>query len=212
MNATLERLLDPQSIIVFDGAMGTMLYSKGVFINQCYDELNLRAPDMVGEIHRQYVEAGANVLETNSFGANRVKLTQHGLQDQVRELNCAAASVARKASRGRALIAGAVGPLGVRLEPYGPTSKDEAREVFQEQIEGLIEGGVDVLIIETFSDLEEIEQAILAARAARDRADDHRRQRANAIRRVAGGRRSRARSLGRGRHRAQLLGRSAGDS
>jgi homocysteine S-methyltransferase len=166
MNPTLERLLDPEAIVVFDGAMGTMLYSKGVFINQCYDELNLRAPDMVSDIHRLYVDAGAEVLETNSFGANRFKLTQYGLQDQVRELNRAAASVARTASRGRALIAGAVGPLGVRLEPYGPTSKDEAREVFQEQIEGLIEGGVDLLIIETFSDLEEIEQAILAARAA----------------------------------------------
>jgi homocysteine S-methyltransferase len=166
MNPTLERLLDPEAIVVFDGAMGTMLYSKGVFINQCYDELNVRAPEMVSDIHRCYVDAGAEVLETNSFGANRLKLTQYGLQDQVRELNRAASTVARKASRGRALIAGAVGPLGVRLEPYGPTSKDEAREVFQEQIEGLIEGGVDLLIIETFSDLEEIEQAILAARTA----------------------------------------------
>ena len=87
----LERLLDPEAIVVFDGAMGTMLYSRGVFINQCYDELNLRAPDLVREIHRQYVSAGAEVLETNSFGANRLKLTQHGLQDQVKELNRAAA-------------------------------------------------------------------------------------------------------------------------
>src|SRR5262249_51968495 len=118
MNSTVERLLDPEAIVVFDGAMGTMLYSKGVFINQCYDELNLRAPDMVGDIHRRYVDAGAQVIETNSFGANRLKLTQYGLQDQVRELNQAAAAVARKASRGRALVAGAVGPLGVRLEPY----------------------------------------------------------------------------------------------
>jgi homocysteine S-methyltransferase len=165
MNPTLERLLDPQTIIVFDGAMGTMLYSKGVFINQCYDELNIRAPEMVSEIHRQYVDAGADVIETNTFGANRLKLTQYGLQEQVRELNLAAATLARSASRGRALVAGAVGPLGVRLEPYGPTSKEEAREVFQEQIAALVEGGVDLLIIETFSDLEEIEQAILAARA-----------------------------------------------
>jgi methionine synthase / methylenetetrahydrofolate reductase (NADH) len=164
MNATVERLLDPNAIIVFDGAMGTMLYSKGVFINQCYDELNLRAPDMVSEIHRKYVEAGADVLETNSFGANRLKLTQYGLQDQVRELNLAAVKLARDASKGRALVAGALGPLGVRLEPYGPTSKEEAREVFCEQISALAEGGVDLIIIETFSDLEEIEQAILAAR------------------------------------------------
>src|ERR1051326_181940 len=118
MTTLLSRLLDPERIIVFDGAMGTMLYSKGVFINQCYDELNLRAPDMVREIHRKYVEAGAQVLETNSFGANRLKLTQHGLQDLVGELNRAAAQVAREAADGRALVAGAIGPLGVRIEPY----------------------------------------------------------------------------------------------
>jgi len=161
----LQRLLDPNSIVVFDGAMGTMLYSKGVFINQCYDELNLRAPDMVRDVHRQYVAAGAEVIETNSFGANRLKLTQHGLQDQVRELNRAAARVAREAAGDRALVAGAVGPLGVRLEPYGPTSKDEACAIFREQLEGLAEGGVDLFILETFGDLEEIEQAIRAARS-----------------------------------------------
>ncbi len=164
MTATIERLLDPESIIVFDGAMGTMLYSKGVFINQCYDELNVRAPELVRDIHAQYVKAGADVIETNSFGANRLKLVQHGLQDQVRELNRAAANVARDAAEGRALVAGAVGPLGVRLEPYGPTSKDEARAIFREQLEGLADGGVDLFILETFSDLDEIEQAILAAR------------------------------------------------
>jgi methionine synthase / methylenetetrahydrofolate reductase (NADH) len=161
---TIERLLDPDAIVVFDGAMGTMLYSRGVFINQCYDELNLRAPDLVRDIHRQYVSAGAEVLETNSFGANRLKLTQHGLQDQVKELNHAAAKVAREAANDRVLVAGAVGPLGVRLEPYGPTSKDEACAIFREQMEGLAEGGVDLFILETFSDLEEIEQAIRAAR------------------------------------------------
>jgi homocysteine S-methyltransferase len=160
----IERLLDPDAIVVFDGAMGTMLYSRGVFINQCYDELNLRAPDLVRDIHRQYVAAGAEVLETNSFGANRLKLTQHGLQDQVKELNRAAARVAREAADDHALVAGAVGPLGVRLEPYGPTSKDEACGIFREQIDGLAEGGVDLFILETFSDLEEIEQAIRAAR------------------------------------------------
>jgi homocysteine S-methyltransferase len=165
MNTKLERLLDPHVITVFDGAMGTMLYSKGVFINQCYDELNLRAPEMVREIHKQYVDAGADVIETNSFGANRVKLTQHGLQDQTRELNRAAAQIARQAAGDRALVAGAVGPLGVRLEPYGPTSKDEACAVFREQMEGLLEGGVDCFVLETFSDLEEIEQAIRAARS-----------------------------------------------
>jgi methionine synthase / methylenetetrahydrofolate reductase (NADH) len=165
MIASIERLLDPNAIIVFDGAMGTMLYSKGVFINQCYDELNIRAPEMVAEIHRQYVKAGADVIETNSFGANRLRLVQYGLQDQVRELNRAAARVACGAAEGRALVAGAVGPLGVRLEPYGPTSKDEAFAIFCEQMEGLVEGGVALFVIETFADLEEIEQAIRAARA-----------------------------------------------
>jgi methionine synthase I (cobalamin-dependent)/5,10-methylenetetrahydrofolate reductase len=165
MTSKLERLLDPNAIVVFDGAMGTMLYSKGVFINQCYDELNLRAPDMVRDIHKQYVDAGADVIETNSFGANRLKLTQHGLQEQVRELNAAAARVARDAAADRALVAGAIGPLGVRLEPYGPTSKAEACAIFREQLQGLVEGGVDCFILETFGDLEEIEQAILAARS-----------------------------------------------
>lgn len=165
MTTKLERLLDPNSIVVFDGAMGTMLYSKGVFINQCYDELNLRAPDMVREIHKKYVDAGAQVIETNSFGANRLKLTQHGLETQVKELNYAAAKVAREAAGDRALVAGAVGPLGVRIEPYGPTSAEEAFSLFKEQMEGLADGGVDLIILETFSDLLEIEQAIRAARA-----------------------------------------------
>ncbi|HWH51430.1 MAG TPA: bifunctional homocysteine S-methyltransferase/methylenetetrahydrofolate reductase [Gemmatimonadaceae bacterium] len=162
----LERVLDPNAIVVFDGAMGTMLYSKGVFINQCYDELNVRAPELVRDVHAQYVNAGADVIETNSFGANRVKLTQYGLQDQVHELNRAAAAVARDAADDRALVAGAIGPLGVRLEPFGPTSKEEAREIFREQMAGLVDGGIDLFILETFSDLDEIEQAILAARAA----------------------------------------------
>jgi methionine synthase / methylenetetrahydrofolate reductase(NADPH) len=162
----LERVLDPNAIVVFDGAMGTMLYSKGVFINQCYDELNIRAPELVRDVHAQYVNAGADVIETNSFGANRVKLTQYGLRDQVHELNRAAAAVARAAAGDRALVAGAIGPLGVRLEPFGPTSKEEAREIFREQMAGLVDGGIDLFILETFSDLDEIEQAILAARDA----------------------------------------------
>src|SRR5262249_21367758 len=140
-------------------------YNKGVYINACYDELNVRAPDLVRDIHEQYVKAGAGVIETNSFGANRLKLVQHGLQDQVKELNRAAAQVAREAAGDRALVAGAVGPLGVRLEPYGPTSAGEAVAIFREQMEGLVEGGVDLFILETFSDLEEMDQAIRAARS-----------------------------------------------
>jgi methionine synthase / methylenetetrahydrofolate reductase(NADPH) len=160
----LAELLDPSRIVLFDGAMGTMLYGKGVFINQCFDELNLRAPDLVGDVHKAYVKAGAQVLETNSFGANRIKLTHYGLEAQVRDINLAAAKLARSAAGEKALVAGAVGPLGVRLEPYGPTSLEEAREAFAEQMHSLKEGGADLFILETFSDLHEIQQAILAAR------------------------------------------------
>ncbi len=160
----LARLLDPLQVVVFDGAMGTQLYAKGVFINQCYDELNLRAPDLVRDVHRSYVDAGAEVLETNTFGANRIKLAQFGLGGQVAEINETAAKLAREAGEGDVLVAGAVGPLGVRLEPYGPTSLDEARAVFAEQMRGLVAGGVDLFLLETFADIHEIEQAILAAR------------------------------------------------
>ncbi|MFL5578649.1 MAG: bifunctional homocysteine S-methyltransferase/methylenetetrahydrofolate reductase [Gemmatimonadaceae bacterium] len=178
-SAALARLLDPERVVVFDGAMGTMLYARGVFINQCYDELNVRAPELVRDVHRDYVRAGAEVLETNSFGANRVKLSQYGLEGQVRELNLAAARLARETADAATaardgggggappvLVAGAVGPLGVRLEPYGPTSREEARAVFREQMAALAEGGVDLLLVETFGDLDEIEQAIGAAREA----------------------------------------------
>ena len=159
----LDRLLDPAQVIVFDGAMGTMLYSRGVFINQCYDELTLRSPDLIRDVHAEYARAGAEVLETNTFGANRIKLGQFGLEGSVREMNRRAAEIAREAGP-ELLIAGAVGPLGVRLEPYGPTSANDARAVFGEQMAALKEGGADLFIIETFGDLAEIEQAILAAR------------------------------------------------
>jgi homocysteine S-methyltransferase len=143
-----------------------MLYAKGVFINVCYDELNVRAPDLVRDVHRAYVKAGAEVLETNSFGANRVKLAAFGLADQVHELNRRAAELAREAAdEGRdVLVAGAVGPLGIRIEPYGPTSHDEARAYFREQLDGLKAGGADCFILETFGDIEELGQASAAAR------------------------------------------------
>jgi homocysteine S-methyltransferase len=158
------RLLDPAQVVIFDGAMGTMLYARGVFINQCYDELSVRAPDLVRDVHAAYVRAGAEVLETNSFGANRLKLAQYGLEARVRELNIGAARIAREAAGDALLVAGAVGPLGVRIEPYGPTAVDEARAIFREQMHALKEGGADLFILETFGDLVEIEQAIRAAR------------------------------------------------
>src|SRR3954465_6902418 len=162
-NELIARLLDPLQVVVFDGAMGTMLYNKGVFINQCYDELNLRAPDLVRDVHKAYKKAGAEVLETNTFGANRLKLAQYGLESQVADINRAAARIAREVAEEDLLVAGAVGPLGVRLEPFGPTSLDEARAAFREQLQALKDGGCDLFILETFADVHEIEQAILAA-------------------------------------------------
>ena len=161
-------LLNDQRPHVFDGAMGTQLYAKGVFINRSYDELNLKEPDLVREVHRAYVKAGAELLETNSFGANQIKLAEYGLDKQVIEINAAAARLAREAANGRALVGGAIGPLGIRIEPYGPTSLEEARGVFRTQANGLLEGGVDFFILETFSDLDEIHQAILGVREACD--------------------------------------------
>ena len=160
----IRRLLDPEQVVLFDGAMGTMLYSRGVFINQCYDELNIRSAPLVLAVHDDYRKAGAEVFETNTFGANRLKLAPYGLETAVRDINVAGARIAREAAGDDHLVAGAVGPLGVRLEPFGPTSLEEARKFFAEQMEALLEGGVDVFLLETFSDTTEIEQAIRAAR------------------------------------------------
>jgi homocysteine S-methyltransferase len=151
---------------LFDGAMGTMLYQRGVFINRCYDELNLRDPDLIREIHRAYLRAGAEILETNTFGANRVKLAEYGLESQVVEINARAAALAKEVAAEKGLVAGAVGPLGIRIEPYGPTSLDETRAIFREQVEGLLEGGADLIVLETFGDLVELQQALLGARQA----------------------------------------------
>jgi homocysteine S-methyltransferase len=153
-----------EHVYLFDGAMGTMLYSKGVFINKCYDELNLRSPEIVLDVHRQYVRAGAEIIETNTYGANRVKLSGFGIEDELRDINRRAAEIAREAAGDGVYVAGAIGPLGIRIEPYGPTSVDEAREVFREQAEALRDGGVDLLICETFSSIPEAEQAVAAIR------------------------------------------------
>ena len=158
------RLVDPATFVLFDGAIGTMLYAKGIFINQCYDELNLRSPDLVRNIHRAYRQNGAEVLETNTFGANRVKLAGYGLEKQAHEINRVAAQIAREVAGDDLLVAGAIGPLGVRLEPYGPTSLDGARGLFIEQMQALKDGGADCFVLETFGDLHEIEQAVRAAR------------------------------------------------
>ncbi|HEX6640788.1 MAG TPA: bifunctional homocysteine S-methyltransferase/methylenetetrahydrofolate reductase [Thermoanaerobaculia bacterium] len=153
-----------EHVYLFDGAMGTMLYAKGVFINKCYDELNLRNPEIVLEVHRQYVKAGAEILETNTYGANRVKLRGFGIEDELRDINMRAVELARKAAGDAVYVAGAIGPLGIRIEPYGPTGIDEARDFFREQAQALLEGGVDLFICETFSNVNEMEQAIAAIR------------------------------------------------
>jgi methionine synthase / methylenetetrahydrofolate reductase(NADPH) len=163
-----RELLDSDHVYVFDGAMGTRLYDKGIYINRSYDELNLTSPDLVLEVHSEYVAAGADIIETNSFGATRHHLQAYGLESRLREINIAAAKIARKAAGDKVLVAGAIGPLGLRIEPYGPTSFAEARAMFREQAEALAEGGVDLFVLETFSDLSVIEQAILAVRDVSD--------------------------------------------
>jgi len=154
-----------QSPVLCDGAMGTLLYAKGIFINRCYDELNLSAPDLIRGIHHDYLQAGAEVIETNTFGANSFRLARHSIANKVRDINRAGARLAREAAKSFDVwVAGSVGPLGTRIEPLGKTSYQEARDAFREQIEALSEGGVDLIMLETFGYLEEIHQAILAAR------------------------------------------------
>ena len=160
-------------VLVCDGAMGTMLYGKGVFINRCFESLSLSDPDMVRDVHRQYLRAGADVIETNTFGANRMKLRAFGLGNRVAELNEAAARLAREVrdsmnGPAAAYVAGAIGPLGVRVEPWGRTGVDEAESLFREQAEALQAGGVDLFVLETFRDLNEIGAAIAAVRAVSD--------------------------------------------
>jgi homocysteine S-methyltransferase len=151
-------------VLVADGAMGTMLYAKGVFINRCYDELNLSSPALVKEIHDEYVKAGAEIIETNTFGANRARLAGYGFAEKLKAINQAGVRLAREAAGEAAFVAGSVGPLGIRIEPLGPTSFEEARALFREQIQALVEAGVDLLILETFSVLNELREAIFAAR------------------------------------------------
>jgi len=165
----LQRL--EQGPILCDGAMGTMLYSRGIPFDQCFDALNLTRRDLVQGIHLEYIQAGAEIIETNTFGANRVKLSQHGFAERVRDINFWGAKIAKEARdiAGRPVfIAGSVGPLGKPLAPFGLISREEAREIFKEQIEALVEGGVDLLILETFFDLRELEQAVLAAQEVCD--------------------------------------------
>jgi homocysteine S-methyltransferase len=161
MQPFLQRI--NQSPVMFDGAMGTMLYSRGVFINTCYDELNLMKPDMVAGIHTSYIEAGADVIETNTFGANRVKLRSHGLADKVEEINRAAVALARKAAGDEAYVAAAVGPCMRPRQMWMDGLAGDLGEAFREQIAALMDGGADLVYLETFDHLDEL---LLAAEVA----------------------------------------------
>ena len=172
MAVAIDRLFGGGTVLC-DGAMGTMLYSNGVFINRCYDELNISQPETVRSVHQQYLQAGAEVIETNTFGANAFRLEHFGLRDKVREFNMAGAAIARQTVEAmrekqgsEAFVAGAVGSLGVRLEPVGKISLAEARAAFAEQMAALADGGVDLLIGETMMSIDEAEQVVLAAREA----------------------------------------------
>jgi homocysteine S-methyltransferase len=152
-------------VLVCDGAMGTMLYARGIFLNRSFDELNLTQPDLVAEVHKEYARAGADVIETNTFGANHGKLSAFGLADRVHAINVQGAKIARHAARDDIYVAGAIGPLGIRVEPWGKTGVDEAEEYFREQARALLDGGVDLFVLETFRDVNEIGAAIRAVRS-----------------------------------------------
>jgi homocysteine S-methyltransferase len=164
----MRSLIDDGRVHVFDGAMGSVLYARGVFVNVCYDELNTRKPELVRQVHEEYVAAGAEILETNTFGANPVKLSSFGLEGSTEEINEAAAVLARDAAGGAAVVVGAIGPLGIRIEPWGPTAVEEAAAFFQRQVNGLLAGGVDGFVLETFSDLSELSCALAAIRDVTD--------------------------------------------
>ncbi len=162
MTKFLEKL--GKEIIVFDGGTGTYLYEKGIFINRCFEELNLTNPELVKQVHRDYILAGADVIETNTFGANRFKLSPHGLAEKIYDINYAGARLAKEVANDKVLVAGSVGPLGVQIEPLGKIGYDEAKDYFKEQIQPLIDGGVDLIILETFTLTDEIIQALRAVK------------------------------------------------
>lgn len=162
-----EQLLSESQIILLDGAMGTMLMSKGLEAGQAPERMNLDRPDVVKEVHRAYIEAGSNIILTNTFGANRFRLQRHGLDDRVREINLAAAKLAREVADeySNVVVAGSVGPTGELMAPFGKLNFEDALQAFAEQVAGLSSGGVDVIWIETMADLQEVKAAVQGARS-----------------------------------------------
>ncbi|MDX1600053.1 MAG: bifunctional homocysteine S-methyltransferase/methylenetetrahydrofolate reductase [Anaerolineales bacterium] len=167
----LNEWLQGDTPVLLDGAMGTMLHARGFSFDLCFDELSRTHPEEVASIHRAYLDAGAQIIETNTFGANIYKLREHGLEDHIEAINKAGVDLAREQAErteGRRLVAGSVGPLGVRLAPFGRIKPDQAYEAFRQQIEALVEAGVDLLILETHSDVYELQEAIRAAKDLTD--------------------------------------------
>ena len=165
----VERL--SRGLLLSDGAMGTMLYAQGVSLERCFEELNRSTPSLVQDVHLNYIRAGSELIETNTFGANRVRLASYGMEDKVREFTlwgAKTAKYARDISGEPVFIAGSVGPLGKPLRPVGKITREEAREVFREVAEGLLEGGVDCFTVETFYDLDEVTEAVLAIQELTD--------------------------------------------
>lgn len=160
----MRELIQDGRVHVFDGAMGTELYGRGVFVNVCYDQVNLDQPDLVTRIHKEYVDAGADVIETNTFGANSPKLAGFGLADRFAEINVAGVRLARQAAGAAGYVAGAIGPLGVTVGEGGATSVEAAEAHFAEQAAALLEGGIDLLVLETFGTVGELAAAIRAVR------------------------------------------------
>lgn len=159
-----KALLEKRPLLI-SGPTGSVLYERGIFINKSFEEVNLSQPDLVTKIHQEYVQAGAQIIGTNTWAANFCKLKSFGLESKVNEINLAGAKLAKKASEnGEYWVAGVIGPLGVRIEPWGPTSLEEAKEFFKTQIKALVDGGVDLFLLESFADLFEIQQAILAVK------------------------------------------------
>ena len=158
---TKEDLLQASHVLL-DGGIGSELYKRGVYINKCFEEINLTNESLVEQIHKDYVNAGSNIITTNTWGANSLKLKSFGLDDKLEKINQKAVSLAKAAAQDKALVAGSVGPLGVRIEPFGPTSFEEAKSIFAQQIRALKKAGCDLITLETFNDLSEIKQAIKA--------------------------------------------------